>query len=497
MQQNSIKINIAPQIAERKLIVTYKGNSLPLPYVVWQSLGQRSTEDVFGLTNRYIAEHFSEEDNEVVFDAITKLTRALMHHDLLGEGVIVIRELVTTIAKVMDIDRCISWCKGRIYIDPSIPTEKSGINPHDMTYTRAEVEELSGYCIALRILTPVLGLAIHLVDKIVGSQMKEANTLNFIMCTPFGDHPVLERLSRYTDRLSEERKKQTNTPLTHGIATVELGAWMLGLAVCRKLLVSELNNTPESSPLISHIFTSLDDRVKTLAGSNYRDKISVGGRGDSEQDGFADQWRRPTSETITDSSLESYYLEDIYLLVRDLKFTSLETNNAVRIAEMLTSNRHFFTHIAHVPIIALVMGDIVTPKLLGDATVTGFINAIAVTTSWLQSHGFEDIAKMMVAIRHVRKVDEMAMGNVGGVSFRRLPSALVAQLDAIYIHRPLKNSVNPGIVTIEEIIKFFLTDTWVGMEYGMDDLRASIAKLIIERPIEKRIIAELEAEKLR
>ena len=460
------------------LFVTGK-SELSFTYSVWGSIKTESNNDMFGLTNQYLAS-LPKEKQERIFDLMElshiEMRRMYPHHNQL---ITILQKIVNDIYLEFDWDECLKFCRGKIVPDKLSPISNNGRNPDDLTYLREEVYELSAFCILLKVITPLIGSLTKLVEKEVGNDRKEMVAATVLDNTAYASNPAYERFVAYITTLSA-RRSSVNTAITHGIANSELANWRLGLAVVRRLCTAKVTTENEGS-LISKIYTFLEEKTKHFGKKQFKEKIG-GGRTEEAEDSIVDSYRIPTPVDLGALTIAETYLTQLEWPAAGLKLSQSDVVAVRKVFNDLNDNPHFIISKFHITLCALALKPIISVNILPMLKQEPFHAAIALSTVFYMRNGYEDIARLLVAIRYTAEIDTMQIG-FGGQTFKRLPQSVVDRLEAEYTISPFgaRKTKNVACETIDRIVSEIRAASWIELK-DMENIGISIAEAIINRP---------------
>lgn len=476
-----MRIQISPTV--NKLIVMHDGeDDLSFNYSVWSNMKKIGTNQVFGLTNAYL-ETLPKETQSKLFEVYKDIWQTLRpvfftHQERINNLQVHFDKLY----HLLDWDNCLKFCEDKVPEDKRYPVTKPTRYSTEGTYLRHEVKELTILAIFLRVTTPAIGSLTHLVDKEVGNNRKELVAARSYKNTGFYTNEAFQRFADYIASLSRQTDSASAPALVHGLPVSEMYEWRLGLGIVRRLL-SHPKLVPEGNQalpagLVNVISKFLESQLKDLKKKSYTDKKATGSKEDGD-DSIVDSYRISNSIDLGTKTMLEQYLRDIPTVCKHLGLPDSVWPAVEDLYQSIMKNEHFVPSEFHYTLLGLVLFPVFNINTLPKMGREAYYSAIAISTHYYLHHGYEPLAKLLVAVKLPDNPEVIAFNDM---SFKKLPEEIATKLNDQYTISPHgKGKKNPGHEAIEKIVNEVRVQEWVSLS-GLEELRIHIANFIINRP---------------
>jgi hypothetical protein len=475
-----MRILIVP--GDRVLVVDHDGKQVKFRYSVWTTLSSKSTEEIFGPLNEYLA----TMDADALSDMFEQFQKAESLFDTVGieKGLREqMQQICCEIVKHFDPVHVKTWAidNANFYLDPPQPSV-GGSNPAALTYLPEQLFELRCLCVASKILTPIIGRYVDAMKDIVDTRHKERKVSEIYVCTNFANWPAYHRFDEYISALAARRSSSAPAALRFKAAGVDLDKWLMGLAIVRRFTISRLR-THEDGSIIAYIYTFLNEKINNLGKDEYREKfMSSGNDNSSEGDSQADQYRIPEDIPLDFEVSADEYLKDPNVFLRDLKFSEEEFRRWDELRNHIYSITDEFNPAPeiHYGLTALVIKDVIDYPVIENVGRDAFISAVAATAVVFERNEKYDLAKLLISRRTEKDPRQMSFAMQSTQVVKRLTQQLDAELSRCYPYvteAQIKANTNPGKLAIENIVKVINAHDWLDLD-DVNNIRISIAEYI-------------------
>lgn len=491
-----MQILIVPQV--RILRIEHKGQTLDWKYGVWAKIPRETTEDQFGPTNDFLAS-LPEPVQDAMFDNYQHAHTAISEYNEKENIRQAFFHYAPLIVKDITHELLQAWVDaqgpGYIWVEPT-PAVRSSKNPPAMTYSEEESRQLSIFCIAAKILAPMIGRYVEEVREKAGgnkaaSMHKERQASRLFLATSLVHFPAYQRLQLYLETFAARKQNSVSLAVRFGTASADLDSFLVGLTIVRRLMIATVR-TNNNGSIVAFIYKFLEEKINEL-GSNkeYRPKISNRDKDYGEEESYSDQFRIP--EDVEQSIVETnnVYLGEIRPdtqmthLATYLELTMEEFQQAMAYYHARVFDPHFhITDQIHYPLLGILIRHIAFHKMLDKTEIEPFMLTLAVAAVYARKQGWTDIHDLLLAYRRDVDINTATMSTKNGIVYKRLPDNLAEQISALYRYIPqsqIKTSTNPGKLFIETVMSKVAAYEWTGLN-DPSNLRTSLAEFILKRP---------------
>ncbi len=478
-----MQIIIDPSVG-RQIIIEHNGKRHMWKYSVWSKLKDQSTDDIFGATNEYLASLPAGVQDRMYANYATAnecCKEAYSERE--------IRKMLFQYAQliVSEISEAglYEWAKvhGGIYVAPTPPVRKS-TNPPAMKYTEEESYELSVFCVAVKILAPILGLYVDCVTSTVTNTLKETRANELFYETQLVKWKAFARLNRYTDALAMRKQNVVSMAILHNLPSADLNCYLMGHAVIRRLTIAKVRSDDDGS-IVAFIYKFLEEKIIELTKSDYRDKMETAGGDDSESESYSDKFRVPEDVDRGTVATADEDLQDIDRMMEFHRFDGEQTQRCVRYYMELAAEQDFVpTNVIHYFVCGMVMRYHTYHQIVDKISYDSLLRITAVAAVYCEIRGWDEISELVRAVRKEKDPTKVVASVQNGKTFAPLRRQDADLLKAAYPHIPEGNrgNTNPGKEIIEEIVKIIMAFDWVGMEEPLT-IRKNLCDFIVNREI--------------
>ena len=477
-----MEIRILP--SEKSLVTSHKGNEIVWSYFVWGNLIKETTHKIFGPTNDYL-KTLPEETLDSLWDCYVEANDALLTigaNKSLGQD---LTEIVNRISLLFEFEHLMNWAgdKGNIKPDVTIPAHNNTRNSDGMTLLRYEAYEISVFCVFVKLIAPIWGQYVNQIKNDVGNKHKERIACKIFLSSKFTETRPFIRIEEYLKELAANRSKKVNTALAHGLPVADLHVFLMGMTLIRRFCIIPLLNMDKVN-IVAYVYQFLEDQIRDLMNSNYRDKFKNDSVNGQESDSYSDQWR-VAQEVSDDVAVETeHYCASFPRLLRHQKLDGNDALNATKILEALRGNKRFIiSEDIHLFLTALVFRHRISPPVIMHLCRDTRLKLIAITAAKAYKQGFKDIKDILLAVKKPADPHNMQMISQNGQKFQRLTQETDMRLNDCYPHNKpsyVNIGTNPGKITIEALVKELSSSIWLGLG-DVADIRNSVANFIIQR----------------
>lgn len=492
-------MEIIARKGESFLFVRHKGEEIEWRFGVWATLARKigdetseeMTEEQFQATNEYMAS-LPQNVQDKMWANYKEAHQILSEFVTKEEAQKIFMKYSSAIVEDLDEGHLMAWAKehGKIHIEPS-PLLRSS-NPHKhMTYTDQESFELCAFCVAVKILAPIMGSYVELVrekssrDK-SATLHKEMNANELFLRTKLADWNVYKRLELYLGVYASRREKILKSlAVRYDIPVSRLPALLKGLTVIRRLMLATVRSG-KNGTIIAFIYMFLDEKISGLAKDvSFKSKFNSRKSDDQEDEAYTDNFRRP--EDIDQGTVVSIDddLSNWIRYAQKLGLNEQECKTADCILETLIDDPLFHvTDAIHYPVIAMLICNDTYHMAIDKVEYRTLMGMIAVAAVYCNKMGWSDLAELLLAYRQEVDPTQMQLNSRNGVSYKRLTTELEQKLSDVYQYLDqamISKPTNQGKIWIETVIEIVLSYRWSGLTEP-SYLRHSMANFIIRRP---------------
>lgn len=194
-------------------------------------------------------------------------------------------------------------------------------NTRDRTYTRSEYFKLAVTTIWSRLMVPIWGMYIPIVEAEAGAARKEYMAFRIMSRTPFPSCDALDRLSAYIEVVDGYSKLDNiNTvAITGALSSSETLPWILHTTIIRRISCGQIDADQTKGHLVSAVWNYVCYLVKGYEqkfGDVIHPKKPPGNS--EEEKPVIDRIRSSQKESIGEMALYAVYLENRSNVVEDI-----------------------------------------------------------------------------------------------------------------------------------------------------------------------------------
>ena len=470
------------------------------------------TVDIYGLFNLYLAT-LTIAEQKTIFDAYNNIHYSLQNTISNKELVSELRQAITTISHLIDVDRIYNWVKS--YSNIFIPEGFEDTYLHDInnnkslekTYLRDDYVYLVSYCIALKAYVPVWGEYINLIRKEIGTDFKEYNSFQLLSGTNYISTKPYQKLLIYINSIKDNDIFNSYNVINN-ISSEDYTYYIFCLTNVRKLPFIEIKQIGEAGAdsklnIITYVYKYIKQRIKgnnnpknivkskdtTSATIDENSKISV-----------LERYKIKTNISLEDIvelefSVSNIDERSLYRLTSEIDPNVLA--DAIRTSAVLYQSAIPETSVR---LLQWVFKPIISPRGIMYLSKPVLVRLLGILQAVLWARGFKDLALLSTARR------ELSDGAINVFSMddkSKIPKELLDELDRLYPfntpirgNRQAKNETRYIVNTITDftnhltgvMLKMTANDQFLQEVYGntnrrytvKPDIKIALAKLLIQ-----------------
>lgn len=475
------------------LVVEHAGQKSLWPYRVWGKLNEQRTEDIFGPTNEFLLT-LPGETQKYIFERYVSAANVI--REIMPQGILK-DELINHARDIMAcVDRTalFTWANihGRFHVEKT-PALRTNKNPPALTYTEEESFGLLALCTASKILAPMIGTYVDgVMEKTVKGRnvnlLKEQQASYVFLATDIVKWPEFARLELYLSTMADRKKNLIPMAIRFGAAAEDLDKYLVGLTVVRRLMVASIRDGRNGS-IIAFIYRFLDEKLTELTKPNdYRNKFNREGDEGAEAESYSDQFRIPEEVDAGIVITCDLDLRDMQRLANFLE-VGHHYEEAVALFHNLRNDPNFIImDEIHYRLCGMLIRFFTFHQIIDKIERDTLLGVIAVSSIYCREKGWLDLAQLLVARRVEKDLTEMDMGIRNGVAYRKMNDENATALKELYKHPTRKQASKPtnaGKEAVEDIVSVMLKFNWDGIQ-DPSDIRNSLARFILERPMQRK-----------
>lgn len=236
-----------------------------------------------------------------------------------------IRELVGKIYDMIDFDSVKKWVRNNRHIEyPATVKDDYTVDDQtakDRTYLRSEYFDLVVFAVWVRLMVPIWGMYIPIVEVESGAAKKEYTAFRITSLTEINTCHVMDRLAAYVEVVEGYSKlDNVNTvAITGALSSSETLSWVLQTTVVRRISIGQIEADRTKGHLVSAVWNYVSYLVKGYEqkfGDVIHPKKPPGNS--EEEKPVIDRIRSAQKESIGEMVIYSVYLSKRNQVVEDI-----------------------------------------------------------------------------------------------------------------------------------------------------------------------------------
>lgn len=448
------------------------GESTEWSGAVWSRVGGVLSDNIFVTINKYWASlpHEQLMKFETCYRSIYECFEENHDAHILSDEM---KPLVENLLGLFNWQQFRLWCvlHGDMILTNGIKDVLDDKDKEGLTYYTEDYTDLMVFSILLKSIMPIWGRYHEELDETIGKYYIHINAMKLIKVGNIINLPPMRKLESYIECFTEIKIKRTGFSILSGIGSEEIPDFLQSLALIKKIIIYD-SRDPTGS-IVKNMYHLLTERCKEIATVRPNQKSDVDTEGGDL--GIADRYKIVQRIPPAVATIMEYDGRNIPKLVKNIDPT---VPDALIQKYMTEVNSTLDFSPFHLPLLALVCGSAIKGRTLKIVPYETVLNAIKAAAAVLEHWGYLEIAELLIS-QPIKK-DIYTLGNSGNVrSYTQLHPALLHELNGLYPH--MSNGKNPGVTLIDNTIREILKFDWRVRSENFDDMRNSIARLLLKQ----------------
>lgn len=292
--------------------------------------------------------------------------------------------------------------KSKVKYPPDLKTEFTKDDIKEMTYLRSDYEGLLTLTLALRIVLPVFSKYMAAAEKESGGQFKEYLAMSLLATTNIAECAYMERLRVYVAASSSiDENKPSLALILGGLGSAQIPAYLLALAVTRRVAVAELKTSGDPVVIISNVWNYISSTSRDLDkkfGGSTKDKNVTESASEDDKSSVVENYKIKQEVTEAATIPDTVFMERYIDVPRQIDPTITEQE-----IKRLWNHQRILSTFTPLPFQLYLAGWVLAPTVsarsIEHLEYNALIIALVTAQGLLWHWGFPDLAALMTATK--------------------------------------------------------------------------------------------------
>lgn len=455
------------------VIIEFHDNTFAeCPGGAWSRVSAIMVNDIFATINKYWSTLPMNKvlDFENIYKQIMECFNDRTDAHVLNPK---LKPLCEQLLRLFDWNYFKLWCvnHGGLRMDNGIKESLDDKDKEGLTYYTEDYKDLLVLSVMLKSILPVWGAYHDELTDSIGKYHIHIAALDLIRSEYFNNLPPLVKLESYIEAFTEIKITKAGYSLLSGIGGEEVPSFLLALALIKKVVI--FNVQDGSASIVKNVYHLLTERCKEITRFKPNEKKDIDSEGGDLS--IADRYKIVQRIPPAVSEMLSFYGSDFRRVARDIDPTIPD----VLIEKYAGVKPDLDIKEFHLPILSFVCVRVMKGRSLRIIPYGVFLNMIKASAAALDHWGFLEIAELITSTPSPKDIYQVSSSLTGNRSFKLLDIGKLNDLNLIY--RYTTNNKNPGITVIDNILTEVIKYDWRVKSENFNDLRNSIATLIVKQ----------------
>ena len=456
------------------IVVSFtNGDQFECSAALWTRVSNAIDDDIFKTINKYwsMLPIFKVEEFENKYRQIQQCFQGSTDPHILNHA---LKPLVCDLVEMFEWDKFKLWCRlhGDLFLLNGIKDTLDDKDRIGLTYYTADYEDLMVFSVIIKSIMPIWGAYHDELTESIGKYYIHMAAIELMRSPSISRLPPLLKLESYIDCFTEIKIKKAGFSLLSGIGTEEIPAFLLSLAILKKVVIYNVQD-PDGS-IVKNVYHLLTERCNEITKVKPNEKRDIDKEGSDLT--IADRYKIVQRIPPAVSVAVEVYCESIETMALHIDATvplsliekyARTVDNSLQICEF------------HLPILGAVTNGVITGRTLEIIHYEYLLNVIVASAAVLEHWGFLEIAELITTKPQEKDYYKITSSLTGNRSYSQLRPDVLSELNYLYPY--ISNNKNPGIAIIDVIIKELIRYEWNVKSENFNDIRNSIALLLIKQ----------------
>ena len=449
------------------------GETVEWSGAVWSRVGGILSDNIFAVINKYW-ESIPQEQVLKFENCYRKIhdcfEENLAAHVLTAE----LKPLVADLLNLFNWPQFRLWCvlHGDMMLGNGIKDTLDDKDKEGLTYYTEDYTDLMVFSVMLKTIMPIWGRYHEELDETIGKYYIHISAVDLIKAGNTVTLPPMLKLESYIDCFTEIKIKRTGFSIMSGIGTEEIPAFLAALALIKKVVIYDARD-PDGS-IVKNVYHLLTERCKEIATVRPNQKSDIDTEGGDL--GIADRYKIVQRIPPAISTMMEYDGKDVNKLAKLLDPT-IPNELIIKYRDGVSGSLDLSPF--HLPLLALVCGSVIKGRTLKIVPYETVLNTIKAAAAVLEHWGYLEMAELLTVQPVKKDMFLVSSGSNNNRSYTQLQPSLLHELNGLYPH--ISNGKNPGITLIDNTIREMIKYEWRVRSENFDDMRNSIARLLLKQ----------------
>jgi len=444
------------------------GTELEWPSGIW-SRTANVDETMFDPVNDYLASINPELIKEVE-DIYLDIHESFdMSMTIMEQRKFISAELQKVFQLIFKWDEVREWSvrNGGFCTDGTAKEQLGELETDAKTYFSQDTFDLMVMSLILKALMPVIAIYCTENNTLLSKDRLPIEAIRVLSFPEFSTSPAITKLIRYITAIAETHLATKDFIVKSDISSDEIIEYLFSLSLIKKVSVFMLRN--QGSSVISMVYQHIFQTCNDLKRKRPNQKLSSNDQGEEQH--ITDMYKKIQPVPIgTKAVMEEYALEK-ERVIHDIDPTIKVHEYELLEFEGIPLESHF-------QIAALVVNDVFNCRLLDMINKDALFSIFSVTGVVLSHWGFNDLAILFTRRFDRQDPNRMSIGSTNGFSIGRLDPERKNRI--VNLYPKFSNLQNPGLTAIETVVTDIQGHEWFGVTEDLNNLRNSVADLILK-----------------